>query len=137
MLIFILGTIAACSNSDCGSTASKFSLTHCTEVFGGEYQACSGPTWNHSRTDKCDEYDGYEVSLEMVISPSRSTVVDSVQVNLVGAPMKRLQEFHADILMVNEEQSEVCFNVSDPPVCMKVENPLGKLPSSDATELRR
>lgn len=106
-------------------------------MFDGQYQACSGPTWNDSRIDQCDEYDGYELSLELIISPESSAVVESVRVDAVEPHNRKLQDFHADILIVNEAEREVCFDVAEPPVCMKAENPLANLPASDVTRPHR
>ena len=133
MFIIPIGLVSACAQHECDSVPPLSAVTYCTKVFGGQYQACSGPVKSLSESSECGDYGPYTVSLEMIISPERSMVVDSVEVHSVRLESKQGREFHASILMINEDQQEVCFDVADPPICIQAENPLADIPASVLT----
>ncbi len=130
MFIIPIGLASGCAQQECDSVPPLSAVTYCTKVFGGQYQACSGPVQNLSESNGCSDYGSYTVSLE------RSRVVDSVEVHSVELESKQGREFHSSILMIDEDQHEVCFDVADPPICMKAESPLADIPASDLTSPR-
>lgn len=135
-LIIPIGLASGCAQQECDSVPPLSAVTYCTKVFGGQYQACSGPVQNLSESNECRDYGPYTVSLEMIISSERSRVVDSVEVHSVELESKQGREFHSSILMIDEDQHEVCFDITNPPICMKAEDPLADIPASDLTSPR-